>query len=224
MLKLWIKDYFLHTRSTFIFLLLITGYCIWISFTVPPALAYAGFSAIFVAMIPLAALAREDKLQSVVLSCSLPVKRDDIIFYKYFSGWLVALAGLVYVFGLGLLIPGSKIVADELLSLGAVFFYLTVGSIFLAFVFPFIFRFGFTGLIVFLLVVQFLGAVLLLVPMFFSTTFGLRTVIAAIPEGIAYLMNTVGVPGFYLTLVLFLFLLNVVSWKISAALFRRRDL
>jgi hypothetical protein len=222
--RLFIKDYFLHKRSTFIFFMMLTGYCIWISFTIPPALVYAGFSAVFISMIPILTLAREDKLQSVALSCSLPVRRDEIVRYRYISGWLVTLAGLVYVFGLAFLIPGATIDLDELLSLGTVFFYLTIATFFLASVVPFVIRFGWTGLMIFLLGIQFLGVLALLIPVLFDLKGGMAALFRTLPVGIANVMQILGAPVFYLSLVLILIGYNLVSWKISTVFFRSRDL
>jgi hypothetical protein len=81
--------------------------------------------------------------------------------------------------------------------------------------------FGWTGLIVFLVVFQVLGVVFVLL----LTTFrpALRAVIGGIGNAVGAAQSALGLAGFATALIALLLLLNFASFKASALLFNRKE-
>lgn len=97
-------------------------------------------------------LSVDDKLNVNSLLVSLPVKRSNIVFFRYSVSLIFILAYMVLMFSYGtlldMLIPGSKTDFSQVTSWGVIFTVLFIAIIAVSFFIPFTYRFGQMGLII----------------------------------------------------------------------------
>jgi hypothetical protein len=189
-----------------------------------PVWLIAVWAGIVGAMIPLSLVSREDKFRSAPLTCSLPVTRDDVVASRFVGGWLLSLAG-----GLAVLVSCWAVTLaglghpkggwDQAVLPG----FITLGLL-LAGLQPFTMRFGFAGLIGFLVATQVLGIVAFLAAALFGAHGVLRVVFGGIAGAVRSLQEPLGALGYALFLVASIVLLNVTSFFISRRVYRRREL
>ena len=224
MLNLLRMDFILNKLVMVIYLIMLTAYLVWMSMEVGSASLYTMAACLMVGMVPVSIVAREDKFKAAALSCSLPVSRTLVVQSRYISSWLFMLVGLIYALALVLVVPGSKLSAGQLLHPDQLSLALVMLTLLMAGLMPFIIRFGMMGLMIFLVAAQVLGVVSFLVASLASGSGGLRGLVAGIAGNLAALRDGLGSPGFYLLVLAVALGLNYLSYRISAAVFRRRDL
>jgi hypothetical protein len=188
-----------------------------------PVKLIAAWAGIVGTMIPLSLLAREDKFHSARLTCSLPVTRDTVVASRFAGGWILALSG-------GLAIVGAAYGAyraglgnpvgdwSQTLLVG----FVTIGLI-LAVLFPFTMRFGFAGLMGFLVFTQILGIVAFLGAVFVGGHGAIRKVIGGTIGAVQSLQEPLGPVGYDLFLVAAVVVLNVGSLFLARWIYRRRE-
>lgn len=213
-------DLTLNRRDLVVWALLMTAGLAWLSSTTP-LVPFLAFSAIWSALIPLSALAREDRYNVTALSCSLPVTRRSLVRSRYVGAWLVMLAAMLYAALFAVVNPRS-IIAGEVVSLRAAGIGLTALTLCFGPLFPFVLRFGRMGLMLFLLGVQLLGVVAFLLATLLEGS--LKASIGTVIDGIAGLVQTAGPSGVWVIALSAIVGLNLASLLCSEALFARRDL
>jgi hypothetical protein len=183
----------------------------------------AGWAGLVGAMIPLSLVAREDKFKTAPLTCSLPVTRDAVVQARYVGGWILALGGALAVltacYGAtlaGLAHPSGSWAGGFLIA------FLIVG-LFMAGLVPFTMRFGFAGLIGFLVAAQVLGIVLFLSAALLGAHGSVGTVIRGAVGAVQSLRETFGPPGLAALLAAATIVLNGVSFILSRWICRRRN-
>lgn len=188
-----------------------------------PVKLIAAWAAIVGTMIPLSLLAREDKFHSARLTCSLPVTRDTVVASRFAGGWILALSGglaiVAAIYGAHQAGLGNP-VGDwsQALLVG----FVTIGLI-LAVLFPFTMRFGFAGLIGFLVFTQVLGIVAFLSVVLVGGHGALGAAIGGVAGALGALQGSLGRVGYDLFLVAAVVALNVVSFLVSRWIYRRRE-
>lgn len=188
-----------------------------------PVRIIAAWAGIVGAMIPLSLLGREDKFKTARLTCSLPVTRDTIVASRFVGGWVLALAG-----GLAILAACYGVVVAGLGQSpgdwGGAFLvaFVTIGLI-MAGLLPFTMRFGFAGLIGFLVGLQVLGIVAFLGAVLVGGHGALRKVIGGVIGAVQALQEPFGPLGYDLFLVAAVVGLNVASFFLSRWTYRRRE-
>lgn len=188
-----------------------------------PPRAYATFTGLMMAFLPVMIVTREDKFKAMALGCSLPVSRETIVRARYSLALAGAAAGVAFAIGLALLVPTSKLTAEGLLRPGILLQGFTVPAFLLAFLLPFSFRFGAFGLILVLVGFQVLGIVGLWLVKFTNSDAD-RRFIDMLVEGFRNLHAQAGPVGFYLLLTAILLLVLMASYGLSVRVFRRREL
>ena len=188
-----------------------------------PVKLLAAWAGIVGAMIPLSLLAREDKFQSARLTCSLPATRDSIVASRFAGAWILSLTGGLFIvaacygaFRAGLGNPTGEWGPAFLVG------FVIVGLL-LAGLLPFTMRFGFAGLIGFLVFTQVLGIVAFLGAVLVGGQGGLGQVIRGVGAALHSLQESLGPVGYDLFLVAAVVALNVASFFVSRWIYRRRE-
>jgi len=175
-------------------------------------------------MFSLSLQAREDKFKAWASTCSLPTTRNTLLKARFITIWLFTFAALFYTLIVSAIIPGNQALLAQLLTLKTLFLSLFFISVCLAFLLPFIIRFGMVGVMIFLVVVQLLGIVTLMLTRIASRDENFfRSFLNSIIEGIKYIINHKGSLLFYFTIILAAAALNLFSLKISQFLLARKD-
>lgn len=174
---------------------------------------------------PVGLVGREDKFKTAALVCSLPVRRSKIVCAKYAVTWIMSGFFFLYALFLAAVFPFAKVSVAGLLNLKSLLISLALISLFFCFIIPFTIRFGMAGIIIFLLGTQVLGIVMLLLTRFLKPNGNpLRFIFGNLENGIRFVMNRPGTPGFLLILFAAIFFLNAASYLVSCFLYSRREL
>jgi hypothetical protein len=217
-------DLLLNRMVVYIYTLMLTAYLVWLCTAVGSPTLYMIAACVMVGMVPMSIVAREDKFKASALSCSLPVTRLQVVRTRYVSSWLFMLAGLAWALLPVVLIPGSKLSVGQILHADRLSVAAVMLTLLMAGLMPFILRFGMLGLMIFLVAAQLLGLVSFLVGALAAGGSGVRGLIVAVIRNVSALRDGLGSPGFYLLVLGVALLLNYLSYRISVAVFRRRDL
>jgi hypothetical protein len=177
------------------------------------------------AFIPISFQAKEDRFKGAALNCSLPTSRSQLILARYVTGWLMMMAGIFLTIAILLMIPSGRVMILSLLTLRSLILWIFIMSLIFSLILPFTMRFGFIGVMVFLVSVQILGILMLFVAQIFRWKINaVRALINGISGLVRPLKAGLGETGFLLLGVLFILIMNVLSFFISRHLFARKDL
>jgi hypothetical protein len=225
MLKLIRMDIILNRRILIFMLALVFIYCAWAASVISSPRAYIVIVSLLVGLIlPNTIQTREDRFKTAALSCSLPLRRSTVILGKYLTAWILFPVGLGFAFLIAAVFPLTKIDIAQILNLRAILVSLFLISLFFSILLPFIIRFGFVGVIIFLVAGQVLGLVFQMLAISIKNKDNvLRQMLGAVARGLRELVSHEGTPGFLLLLAGGIILLNVLSLKISQALYARRN-
>jgi ABC-type transport system involved in multi-copper enzyme maturation permease subunit len=224
MRKLILKDLILNKRYFLVIGILYIAYMGFFGSRVESPQVYSVFSTFMSCVIPLLVFTREDKFKAVVLSCSLPASRNQIVLARYVLSWILALVMCALMAAAVLAFPGTKLTAAALLSPKPILLALALIAICLAVFIPFLLRFGLTGLLVFLVGVQVLGLVVLVLQARHLLRLDLRAFFAGVKGISLSLGDKLGMPGYYAFLIAAMLVLSLASYALSAFIFRRKDL
>jgi ABC-type transport system involved in multi-copper enzyme maturation permease subunit len=185
---------------------------------------YVPLSSFMIFIIPLMIYTREDKFKALAISCSLPTTRKDIVLSRYLTSWILMLAAYFLSTVLVLILPGSKLHVQDLVTFRAIFLTLFLMTLFLGVLLPLLTRFGTVALFVFLISLQLLG----IIGLQLRPIKPLANTIKALAEGIRNVflslsphLGTIGYAIFLIGLMLFL---NYISLKCSEFIFSRKEL
>jgi len=189
---------------------------------------YAAIAGLMCAFLPVTVIARDDKFKANALICSLPVTRSAVVLARYIQGLALGLLGLVVAFIVGVIAPWSALDTAELLTGCTVMAAVTVVAITLALVLPLLQRFGFIGLLGFLLAAQFLGVVLMLATMALEPAnffrHGTSAAILSVRRLAVWVYAGLNTPGFAVVWTILLGALLTLSFWVARMAFARRDL
>ena len=224
---LLVKEYHLNKKALGIFVVMITACIVFMIVTMPTEKVY-GFHLVLttfmVAVIPVTVIAREDKLKAQAFGCSLPVNRGRIVTARYLMAWMVSILSLAWIWLLYLILPGSKVDLQMILSPKNLIPTLLLLALLLSMLLPFVIRFGATGLVLFLLFMQVLGAVALFIGAVAAEGLGPREILTATAHTIARVRAATGEPGFVAVLIGLVIAMNGMSYLVSRLLFLRKEL
>jgi len=223
MIKILRSD-LLHSRRTLgIFGLLLLGmlfYHAWRGLTPKP---FVVFGCIVAAMAPMAAVAQEDKFKTLSLTCSLPVRRDDVVTAKYAGAWLTGLAGYLGIVAVGLVLSPVSFPASSLCRLDLVFTAVLTLAVTISLLLPFTLRFGLMGLLLFGVIAQILGIVAFGLMVVGVGRQLIRASIGSVVGAMARLEDFLGEPGYSIALLAGAVALNLGSYLAARRLFRQRE-
>lgn len=226
MLKYIRKDIILNKVQILFYASYLTVFWIWISYQKSfPWRAGIILLSFLVAMIPLTFQAREEKFKATILLCSLPLTRNSLVLARYLTAWVFMLSGLIYGLVIVAIIPNNRVLFQELLALKTLFLFLLFFSLFFSFLLPFTVRFGIMGVMIFLVVMQALGVIMLtLTSLFGGNHFAFRMVMNKVIETLIYIVNHPAMFLYFLAMIISIVILNTVSLKLSQFLYARQDL
>jgi NhaP-type Na+/H+ or K+/H+ antiporter len=117
-------------------------------------------------------------------------------------------------------LPGAKTPAAEALDIRTLLLTLLVTSLIFGFLMPLSVRFGWMGLIIFLVALQVLGALILFIRPIAKL---ILPIFSAYPRGIEAVLAWAGPAGGAAAVLIILFLLNYASYRVSTGLFRAME-
>jgi len=219
------KELILNKKALLISLCVVTAYLLWAAATIESLRAYIFIASIMSGfMLPVNIQGQEDKFKTAILNCSLPFRRSTIVLARYMTIWLIMLAGTVYVLGIGALIPFTRFPAGNIFNPQVFLSALLFISILIFFLYPFVIRFGVTGMMIFLVFTQVLGIILLFLTQYLGKKQDiLRAFIGLMVSGIRYVFHHEPTLPYFFILLAAIIVLNFISLKISQALYARRD-
>lgn len=201
-----------------------TAFLVYSALSVSSARVYAVFAAIMMAFLQVIVIAREDLAKAAGATCVLPVSRDEVVRARFAGAWLLMGGGLVAAFSVGALVPGSRVGGLALLAPGVLLSAVTVLALAAALLLPLVVRFGFAGVIAFLVTSQGVGLVLMLTTMARRRPRAAPGFAGRLSEAVASVTDALGPAVSAAVLVAALVLLTFVSYRVCLALFRRREL
>jgi hypothetical protein len=168
--------------------------------------------------------AREDKFKAWTLNCSLPTSRKTIILARFILSWSFIFASWIFGLLFSAFFQKNPAFLSQLLELKFLFVFLLFSSLFLAFLLPFVIRFGITGVFIGLVVLQVLGVITLLL----TSSSGnkdniLRTSIHTVINAVKFLVDHDPTPAYLLLLLVSVSVINFFTLKFSQFLFSRKD-
>jgi hypothetical protein len=186
------------------------------------------FAAVYASFLSLPLFLREDKFRANAWSCTLPVCRQDLVRARFQAAWILVTGTLALALVLAGVMPGSRVQIAAVFDPATLFLAAAVVTIILGLMLPFAIRFGFMGIMIFLVGIQVLGTAVLLVAVATSSrprpSRGVLTGgIEALTESLVALRDFMSPPGFYLLVALALILANWLGFRLAVALFRRRE-
>ena len=183
------------------------------------------FGSVIAGFLPVMISGREDQYRTNAFTCSLPVRRSQIVLARYLVGvalypaWVVCCVLLAWLFS-GRSFP-VEMLRPQLLATGAAVLVLTIAALS-----PLMFRFGFMGFLFGLIGLQVLGLLVLVA----APRLGLRSGILAIEDavksvgpGLRTLRASVGSAAYYPAAFATVAAIFGLSCLLSCALYRRRD-
>jgi len=168
--------------------------------------------------------AREEKFKAWTLNCSLPTNRKTLVLARLITSWSLMFAA--YVFGLlfSALFQENPAFLSQFLEPKSLLIFLLFSSLFLAFLFSFVIRFGMSGVILGLVALQVLGVITLLLASASNNKDNiLRSFLHSIINGVKFFLDHDPTPGFLLLLLVSAAAVNIFTFKFSHFLFARRD-
>lgn len=225
LLNLLRRDFLLHGRMLLISYAIFFAFEAYVALRVDSAQFWLTTAAIYAAFLSITVFAREDKFGSSAWTCTLPVRRAEIVRARFVMAWLVVAAALVAGAALTALLPGTRVVLPEIVLPATLLSAATAVTLIVALMLPFLIRFGLLGVMIFLVGAQMLGAALLALAMVLgrrgrhvslglsSIANAVRSVYEAFPPAVSVLLT-----------VALLFAINWAGYRVSVLLFRRRDL
>lgn len=197
----------------------------WVVFTylgIDSARAVAVFAGLMAAFLPVTIITREDRANAMALVCSLPVTRRTIVRGRYALGVLLVLGALALILTIVAAMP-TALPAGAIFEPTPLLIALGVSFLIMALMMPVTLRLGFNGLMVLMVALQALGVVLLVLTQLTGAVVDER-IIAAIVTGVARAATVLGTPGFHIALLALLVAALGLSYRVSVALFERREL
>jgi ABC-type transport system involved in multi-copper enzyme maturation permease subunit len=222
------RDAILHWRSMLPAVLFFTafqGYFVMVVNQPKMWLVLACVYATFLTAIP---INRDDKMGTVAWSCTLPVTRADVVRGRYLTAWALVVSLFAVNFALAAFLPGSRLDLPDYLAPDRLLLVAGVCTFILAWLIPFTIQFGFMGVMLMLVVLQIAGALLFVVAKLTggqnTVEGGIASFFGGLSDGLVALRETLSAPLFQLAMLAAMLLVNWVSYRISVALFRRREL
>lgn len=197
----------------------------WVVFVflgIDSARATAVFAGLMAAFLPVTIITREDRANAMALVCSLPVTRRTIVRGRYALGVVLVLAALTLILTIVTVLP-TELPADALFGPTPLLTALGVSFLIMALMMPVTLRLGFNGLMILMVALQVLGVTLLVLTQMTGAVLD-EGILRAIVTGVARAAAVLGTPGFHLALLALLLAALALSYRVSVALFERREL
>jgi hypothetical protein len=221
------REWLLNRLHLLIVLAMVAAFEIYFLLNVDSQRMWLVFTGVFMAFQTIVPFTREDKFQSAGWVLTLPVRREQVVRARWAGAWLLVLAGLLMSTVVGLLLPGSQLVLSQALIPDTVLLAAAIVSIILVLLLPFTIRFGLTGVLIFMVAAQILGAALLVVAVMGggrrSLGQGLHALIEGTRGALLGIQAAMTPTVFHVAALAALVLLNWLGYRFALALYRRRE-
>lgn len=184
---------------------------------------FAILTALMMAFFPLTILTREDLAKASAAVCYLPVSRRDIVRARVLLSWLLMVGGTLVFFAFASLAPGSRVGGGGLFSPALLFLALGMLVVVAALMLPFTIRFGFMGLIAFLVAAQGAGILLLFTAGDRGSSLSPRAFAGMVTQGLEALRAQSGIVLFYFILTTVFGFISYLSYRLGLFLYQRRE-
>lgn len=203
MTGLLIKDYYTLFKQAKIYILLI------LIFAVLPGETMTGFAIVYAAMLPVTALAYDERAKWDSLAAMMPYSPKSIVLSKYILGYICIIASSIFAFVVKLILGTIKNTVLGPETYFSVIFIALLSVIILAIVLPLMFKFGVEkGRIAFII----------LIVIFTLTS------VAFAEKAIMFLSTTqIDFKIFVLMAVVLTIAISSISVMISVALYKRKS-
>ena len=180
----------------------------------------------YLGILPATILGREHRFRTAVITCSLPVTRTQVVKSKYLAALAFCAGGIAVFLFIVRVNPLIRFPRQEVFNLKTIATGVFVLSACMAFMYPPVMRFGVMGIAVIMIVLQVLGALLLLLTKFLSRGFrsGIDGVFSAVGSAFRFLQANLGHPGYPLALIAAGLILMALSYLACVAIFKRKEL
>lgn len=186
------------------------------------------FAGVYAAFLTLPLFLREDRFHAGAWSCTLPIRRQDLVRARFVGAWIFVTGALALTLVPAGLMPGSRVQVTAIFEPATLSVAAATVTIILALMLPFAIRFGSLGVMIFLVAIQMIGGIVLLIAV---KTRGrpsrgggvLTSGIEALSDSLVALREVLSPAGFYLAVALALILANWLGYRLAVALFRRRE-
>jgi hypothetical protein len=226
--RLLMREWILMRRALLLLIGIYTFFQAYFVCRVDSAREWLVFAAVYASFLSLTLFLREDKFHATAWSCTLPIRRQDLVQARFLASWILVSGALALGLILAVVMPGSQVQIAAVFDPSTLLLAAAVVTVILALMLPFAIRFGLIGVIIFLVGIQVLGTVVLLIAV--NTSARARPArgllsggMEALTDGLVGLREFLSPPGFYLVVALALILVNWLGFRLAVALFRRRE-
>lgn len=229
--KLLYREWILNRANVALIFAIFLGFQVYIISSISSTRPFVVMATLYAAFLAAALFVREDKFRSTWWACTLPVTRHELIRARYIASWSMTLAAMAVWVLLVAIIPGSNVLVSEIFDPWTLLIAATLATAIFLWVLPFTIRFGMFGLMVFLIGAQLAGAGLLILGQMLrrggeagrSGPGPIRTALGAIGDGILAAREALTPGLFAAAVVALLIVVNWLSYRFAAFLFRRRE-
>ena len=192
-------------------------------FDAPPKVVLS-ITAIYLSFLPASILARQSKFKADSTMCILPVTRNTLILGKYIFTAMLFAVGIILFVLIFLALPGQQYSFNDIINADRfVNVVLAVCSV-SAVLIPLILRFGYTGILVFVLGLNILTVIMFVLTYLKLIRDMLNFIFEDFPSAIVAFRNIVGAPGYHLLVLCAAGLLWAASLKISQKIYAGKEL
>jgi hypothetical protein len=227
--KLFLRDWILNRKIVLINFAIFSAFQIYSGTQVSSARVWLVFASIYASFLAVTLFIREDKFGATGWACTLPVTRRELVLARIIESWVMVLVALGAMALFAAIVPGSVVSPAELLQPSTLLISATIVTLILSLMQPFTIRFGFLGVMIFLIGMQVLGVVLLTALMALRRSGSVNgrpiaDAISTLGSGLASVREALSPTPFALLLLIVLLLTNWLGYRSAVFLFRRREL
>ncbi|MCP3978919.1 MAG: hypothetical protein GY716_06250 [bacterium] len=223
------RDWVLNRKHLLLFFAIFSAYQVYAVLETSTSRTWLVFACIYASFLAVTLFIREDKFGAIGWSCTLPITRRDLVRARFVAGWILVLLALAGALLIVALVPGGNVTVAGVLQPSTLLIAAAVVTFVFALMQPFTIRFGFLGVIVFLVGIQVLGvAALALASTLGSGRSGggrpIRDTLSMLSDGLAFVRGSMPYPAFALLVLVVLAVVNWLGYRAALALFSRREL
>jgi hypothetical protein len=225
MLKHIRRELIFNQTQLYIFAGYILVFWIWIVWqNISPRISLVFLSFVLPLFCSASFQAREEKFKAWTLNCSLPTNRNTLILARLITSWSLMIAALIVGILYSALFQKNHSILYQFIKLKYFLVFLLFTSLFLVFLFPFVIRFGLSGVLIGLVVLHILGIITLVLTRASGSKGNfLHTMIDSIINFMKFLLNHPSTFFYVIVLMFSVAVLNIFTLKFSHFLFARRD-
>ena len=228
--KLLHREWILNRTNVALMFAIYAAFQIYMVISIDSTRPWVVMATLYAAFLTTALFVREDKFRSTWWACTLPVTRLELIRARYIAAWWMVVTAFIGSVLLAALVPGSNVIVSEIFNPWTLLIAAALTTGIFVWVLPFTIRFGMLWLMIFLIGGQIVGAGLLVLGRMINRgsnagTGGrpIRTALAAIGDAILGVREALTPVPFAIAVIVTLLVVNWLSYRFAAYMFRRRE-